>query len=121
MISQLDEAAIAGLKPERIASYLEQHGWRKSGVFADRAEYWAKQDSDGEENEVILPSKRSFRNYVPKIRQLLRVVAIVERRTSEQVLRDFQPSVMSRVHTDLRERYGAPSSMGELLFGSEKS
>lgn len=83
----LADVTLRQLEPERIIQYLVSAGWVRRGDWRDTASVWAHQDSP---SELLVPVRRSFRDYSVRIGELLQIVQEVEDRQLAEILLEIQ-------------------------------
>ena len=76
--------------------YLRAHGWAIHGHWGGAVQ-WVK-TVGGDEFEALQPQEISLRDYAPRVRDLLRVVAVAEDRSELDVLSDIT-NVSMDVHS----------------------
>src|SRR5262245_61069332 len=83
-------AARASISPADLARYLRAHGWhlREQHRFAAT---WVR-TVDGVEFEAVAPLESSIRDYALRVRDIVRVAAVVEGKSELGVLHDMSKS-----------------------------
>ncbi len=102
-----DQAALNAMKPLEMAAYLRAKGWRKEADLDGKGSLWLQALADGEEFDVTLPLKHDLADYALRMGELLRTLAVVERRSELEVLRDVMTTTADLV------RVRAPSHSAE--------
>ena len=102
-----DAAALSALKPLEMAAYLRAMGWRKDADFDAKGSLWLLAVADGEEFDITLPLKRDLADYVLRMGEVLQTLALAERRSQLEILRDIMTTTADLV------RIRAPSHSGE--------
>lgn len=75
---------LTSVRPEDIAAYLVNAGWRESGAFG-KAVIWSRDETD-----VLVPVSAGLRDYRLRVAELVGAVAAVEQRSREEVFRDLR-------------------------------
>ena len=83
-----DVHELAAVVPTDVAGYLRASGWERTGAYG-RNGVWSRQVDD-EPVDVLLPESNEFRDYAALMAELLRTVADVERRGTEDILRELR-------------------------------
>lgn len=81
-----DAEILKTIEPQQLRDYLQAHGWYEDRPFLDNATIWLKQDSDRGEFEILLPLKQNLGDYVPRIREAIETLEIVENRSQLEIL-----------------------------------
>jgi hypothetical protein len=84
-----DAEILKTIEPQQLREYLQAHGWYEDRPFLDNATIWLKQDSDRGEFEILLPLKQNLRDYVPRIREAIETLEIVENRSQLEILSEL--------------------------------
>ncbi len=84
-----DAEILKTIEPQQLREYLQAHGWYEDRPFLDNATIWLKQDSDRGEFEILLPLKQKLRDYVPRIREAIETLEIVENRSQLEILSEL--------------------------------
>jgi hypothetical protein len=83
-----DPEAVKAILPAGAALYLRSRGWQQVKAEPWRASTWAL-TKDGEEFEALLLTNVELRDYALRMGELLKVLAVVEKRSPEQVAADL--------------------------------
>jgi len=105
-----DPAALAARSPSDLAMYLRARNW----VTRDQSEtgvQWVKV-VDGDEYEALQPLESGLRDYGARVRDVLRVLAVVEGRSELEVLQDI-----SNVSMDVHSIRMCPSDTAPGMIG----
>jgi len=81
---------VVRLRPPDVATYLRSRNWTRIGDYGDGAgSLWIYRNRNGEEAEILLPEDRELRDYVQRIRELIKTLEIVENRPAEAIVYDM--------------------------------
>ena len=99
-VQVIDERALAAPAPRSIRLYLRMHGWQRPSETSRTPDVWTLPTKDGT-YEVIAPSSRQTRDFLQRVAELLRTLAIAENRSELDVLRELTsvPFDIQYVHT----------------------
>lgn len=84
-----DSEILKTIEPQQLRDYLQAHGWYEDRPFLDNATIWLKQDSEQGEFEILLPLKQNLGDYVPRIREAIETIGIVENRSQIEILSEL--------------------------------
>ncbi|QLE56914.1 hypothetical protein [Nostoc sp. TCL26-01] len=84
-----DAEIIKDIEPQQIREYLQSHGWHEDRLFLDNATIWHKQAAEAGEFEILLPSTKNLGDYLPRIREVIDIIAISENLSHLEVLGNF--------------------------------
>jgi hypothetical protein len=99
-------AELERLTPEDVALYLRSAGWRPAGDLNGRATIWALEH---EQMEVIVPVSTRLRDYIQRINEVIRTLAITEARSEPEIIRSITDAYTDRQY--FRSFPDAPSGM----------
>lgn len=88
-VTAFDSEIIKTIEPQKLRDYLRAHGWYKDRPFLNNATIWLKQDSERGEFEILLPLKQNIRDYVPRIREAIETLEMVENRSQVEILSEL--------------------------------
>lgn len=80
----IDERALSQIRPLEAQAYLRANGWEPGKSLS----VWTLRQGK-EDFEVVIPSSTAVRDYPLRMSELLRTLAIIERRSESQVLFDL--------------------------------
>jgi hypothetical protein len=114
------------IRPEVIAAYLLNAGWRENGAFG-KAVIWSQGETD-----VLIPVSAELRDYPLRVAELVGTVAAAEQRSREQVLRDLRSPRLDVQYirtmpegpsgtTPLRDGFKAVKGVQELFLAAATS
>src|SRR6266704_5087923 len=106
-----DRSALAARSPSDLAMYLRARNW-VTRPQSETAVQWIK-IVDGDEYEALQPLESRLRDYGARVRDVLRVVAVVEGRSELEVLQDIS-NVSMDVHSV--RTYPADSAPGTIAL-----
>src|SRR6266702_5837874 len=106
-----DRSALAARSPSDLAMYLRARNW-VTRQQSETAVQWIK-IVDGDEYEALQPLESRLRDYGARVRDVLRVVAVVEGRSELEVLQDIS-NVSMDVHSV--RTYPADSAPGTIAL-----
>ena len=79
---------------KKIAARLRETGWQEiCPIYNGTASVWRWKPDSEEELELLLPLRRDFADYAPRINDAIRAMAEVERRSQLDVLSDLLDSI----------------------------
>ena len=84
----IDEQALATPAARSIRLYLRMHGWERQASASKTPDVWTLSTED-QPYEVIAPSSRDARDFIQRVAELLRTLAIAEDRSELDVLREL--------------------------------
>ena len=58
-----DLETLKSIKPEQAIAYLQTHGWQKQKAIGDLAEVWSYHNSNGVQENIILPHYTDIPGY----------------------------------------------------------
>jgi hypothetical protein len=85
-----DSSTLRTLKPLELAAYLRSNGWRKEADLFGKGSLWLLQNPDQQEFDITLPARPEMADYALRMSEVLNTLAIVERRSQLEILRDIQ-------------------------------
>lgn len=85
-VSVQDSATLAALRPLELAAYLRSTGWQHVSAAQDRWATWVK-DSDF---EIALPLASDLGDFVLRMADAVKVLAVVENRSELEIINDLQ-------------------------------
>lgn len=89
-VSIRDPAVLRGLSHIDVRAYLLSQGWHEGGRIGSKATVHTKPDGQGEEWEILLPTRDDVGDYVQRMAEAVRYIAQVEDRSELEVLADLQ-------------------------------
>jgi hypothetical protein len=117
-------AILSSLTPNQLRAYLTTTHWTFAQPFLDHGELWVPQSDRFDPNpiaQILLPSSSSLGDYLPRIREALAVLEILEHRSQAEILLDILPIIphfqTQGIITNLYEgaREGRVTLMGVVL------
>ncbi|MDZ8259838.1 hypothetical protein [Nostoc sp. ChiQUE01b] len=87
-VTMQDAEIIKNIEPQQLKEYLQSHGWHEDRPFLDNATIWHKQAEKGE-FEILLPSTKNLRDYLPRVRELIETIADCENLSHLEILSEF--------------------------------
>jgi hypothetical protein len=99
---------ISALSPTHVAGYLRGHSWRDQGKYGPYGQLYSKNVEDRTFN-VVLPRLATIADFATRMKELINVVAGVERRQAASVLFDLTlaPFDVIRVRSMDADAYGS--------------
>ncbi|MGF1641977.1 MAG: hypothetical protein ACFCUO_13605 [Rhodospirillales bacterium] len=92
-----DPTVLSAVKPLEMAAYLRARGWYKEADLDGKGSLWLHAVEDGEEFDVTLPMRRDLADYALRMGELLQTLAMAERRSELEVLRDVMTTTADLV------------------------
>lgn len=92
-ITMNDAEMLKAIEPDRLKQYLQARGWYKDRPFLDNATIWLKQEAERGEFEILLPNRVNVGDYVPRVREAIATLAIVENRAEIEILSKLTTAV----------------------------
>jgi hypothetical protein len=117
-------AILSSLTPNQLRAYLTATHWTFAQPFLDHGELWVPQSDRFDLNpiaQILVPSSSSLGDYLPRIREALAVLEILEHRSQAEILLDILPIIphfqTQGIITNLYEgaREGRVTLMGVVL------
>lgn len=107
-----DTKILKTIEPKQLRDYLEAHGWYEDRPFLDNATIWLKQSVDQGEFEILLPLRQNLGDYVPRIREAIETLEIVENLSQIEILSELIATannitiqgVVMHIHTPLGDQ-----------------
>ena len=84
-----DREVFERLNPVEVAAYLRSEGWQEIENQPDRLSVW-RASVEGEELEILLPLRRTLRDYVLRMADVVGTLASRENRSPLEILSDLQ-------------------------------
>lgn len=81
-----DNEILKTIELQQLRDYLQAHGWYEDRPFLDNATIWLKQDADRGEFEILLPRRQNLGDYIPRIREVIETLEIVENVSKIEIL-----------------------------------
>jgi hypothetical protein len=91
-VSIRDPEVLHGLSPIDVRAYLLSQGWHEGDRISNKATVHTKPDGQGNEREILLPTRHDVGDYVQRMAEAVRYIAQVEDRSELEVLADLQLS-----------------------------
>lgn len=85
MSYKIPNAALAELNPQYIRMYLNGTGWKKTYSKKDHYDVFSKDNG----NQVIVPRRESFSDYVTRVQELLNTISLLESRSITDIYSDI--------------------------------
>lgn len=115
---------LAALKPLEVASYLRVHGWQQEDELDGRGSVWVLPGADSRrEVDVTVPLSRDLADFSLRMIEVIRMLAQVERRREEDVVRDLLTtgSDLIRVRAPSRDAASGSLPLEEAVAFVERS
>ncbi len=113
-----DREPFERLNPADVAAYLRSSGWLEVESQPDRMAVWTAKIGK-QELEVILPLRRSLGDFVPRMSEVVTAIAIREKRSQLEVIRDLQTAgtdvIRVRFLHEIAKEGSIPLEQGEKL------
>lgn len=61
-----------------LKDYLQSRGWYEAKPFLENATVWLKSEPERGEFEILLPHRKNLGDYLPRMRELLKILEEVE-------------------------------------------
>ncbi|MEG4024185.1 hypothetical protein [Microcoleus sp. S13C4] len=84
-----DRQTLETIELNQLRNYLQTHGWHQDQPFLDNATLWHKPTTDGEELEILLPSRQNLRDYGARISQAIQTLENAENRPQIEILSEL--------------------------------
>lgn len=84
-----DADLLRSVQPAQVTSYLEMKGWNRETVIPDKASIWTREDSTGDQAEILLPLDPTFQDFPIRISQILSTLETVEQRSQLEIFENL--------------------------------
>lgn len=91
-ITAPDREIIQTLDLNHLKDYLQSRGWQSAKPFLENATVWLKSEPERGEFEILLPHRQNLADYLPRMRELLKILEEVEGRSQEEILSELTDS-----------------------------
>ena len=107
---------IHALSSFAVASYLRNTGWQSVEQIADKATVWTRGNSENEDYEILLPTRRDVRDYAVRMAEVLQTLAAAEARSQSEIYDDLTETTFDtiriRLQSELYEDGSLPLEQG---------
>jgi hypothetical protein len=99
---------LATLRPFDVAIYLRTHGWEPAETYRGAVRYLFAGEDD---LEILLPTERSWRDFVLRMSETLKVLSAAEERSELEILQDLTLTSFDVVRVRVQPKTGENSSI----------
>ena len=91
-ITAPDREILQTVDLNNLKDYLQSRGWQEAKPFLENATVWLKSEPERGEFEILLPDRKNLGDYLPRIRELLKILEEVEGRSQGEILSELTNS-----------------------------
>jgi len=75
-----------------LKDYLQSRGWQSEKPFLENATVWLKSEPERGEFEILLPDRQNLADYLPRMREIFKILEEVEGRSQGEILSELTDS-----------------------------